>query len=69
MIAVRENYIVDNRGKRKQVILDMKDYNKLLDELEELDAIRAYDKAKSNLVNEEIISFEQAIKEIEASRK
>lgn len=69
MLVIRENYITDTRGKRKQVILDMKDYQKILDELEELDAIRAYDKAMSNLPNEEIIPFEQAVREIALSRK
>jgi hypothetical protein len=69
MLAIRENYITDIRGKRKQVILDMKDYQKILDELEELESIRAYDKAMNNLSNEEIISFEQAVREIALSRK
>lgn len=36
----------------------------MLDELEELDSIRAYDTAKQS--NDEVIPFEQAIAEIES---
>ena len=58
-----EKYLVDQNGKQIAVVLDIVDYKKLLEELEELDAIRAYDKAKAS--EDEIISFDQAIDEIE----
>ncbi len=43
-----ERFIVDDKGKRVGVVLDIKDYERLLDELDELDAIRAYDEAKAS---------------------
>jgi hypothetical protein len=67
MIAIKERYIVDGSGNRVCVVLDIEDYKRLLEELEELEAIRAYDMAKAS--NDEVISFEQAIAEIEQNRR
>jgi hypothetical protein len=61
-----KRYIVDEKGETTAVILDIKDYRKLLDDLEELESIRAYDEAKTS--GDEAIPFEQAVKEIERSR-
>lgn len=33
MFSIREQYIVDNNGKRVSVIIDISDYRKLLKEL------------------------------------
>jgi len=61
-----ERYITDEAGKRVAVILDIKQYEALLDAVEELDDIRAFDAAKG--AGEEAIPFEQAIREIEQGR-
>ena len=45
----------------------MEDDKKLLADLEELESIRAYDAAKSSC--DEAIPFQEAIQEIELSRK
>ena len=63
---MRTQYITDTKGRKVSVILPMRDYNKMIEELEELADIRAYDEAKAN--GEESIPFEQAIREIEAKR-
>lgn len=62
-----EKFVVDEKGGRIGVILSIEDYRKMLEELEELESIRAYDKAKAS--GEEAIPFEQAIKEIEKERR
>ncbi len=67
MLEHKERYVVDEQGKRISVILDMEDYLKMLDELEELEAIRAYDEAIAS--GEEPIPFKHAIAEIERERK
>ena len=66
-IKIKEQYIVDEKGNRVGVLLALEDYQKLLEELEELDSIRAYDAAKAS--DDEAISFEQAIEEIERARQ
>ncbi len=63
MPTVNGDYIVDESGARVGVIVPMEDYRKLMEELEELESIRAYDAAKSS--GDEAIPFEQAIREIE----
>lgn len=61
-----EKFVIDDKGERVGVILTMEDYQKILEELEELESIRAYDEAKAS--REEAIPFEQAVKEIEKGR-
>ena len=67
MIPLNERFIVDEKGNRVGVVLDMKDYQKLLEELEELESIRAYDAAKAS--GGEAVPFEQAVAEIERRRR
>ena len=67
METFNEKYLVDGQGQRIAVLLDIKEYQKMLDELEELESIRQYDAAKS--ADDEAIPFDQAIREIEDSRK
>lgn len=66
MIELKERYVIDKQGNRVSVLLDMEEYHKLLEALEELEAIRAYDAAKTS--DDEAIPFEQAISEIEQNR-
>lgn len=66
-MKLQEKYITDEQGKRIGVLLDIEEYEKILEELEELEAIRAYDNAI--LADEEEIDFEVAIAEIENSRQ
>lgn len=67
MITFKEYYVVDAKGDRIGVFLDIADYRRLLEELEELESIRAYDAAKSS--GDEAIPFAQAIAEIEQNRR
>ncbi len=66
MIGIKERYVVDETGNRISVLLDVEDYQRLLEESEELDSIRAYDLARAS--GDEAIPFEQAIAEIERER-
>ena len=43
-----ERFVTDKDGKRIAVLLDMDEYAALLQELEELEALKAYDAAKSH---------------------
>ncbi len=67
MPTVNEGYVVDENGARVGVILPMEEYRKLMEELEELESIRAYDAAKSS--GDESIPFDQAVREIEQNRR
>lgn len=63
MIDPKERYGVDEKGNRVAVLLDMEEYRKLLEELEELEVIRAFDAATAS--DDEAIPLEQAVEEIE----
>ena len=66
-MVLKERFIVDENGKRIGVLLDIEDYHRLLEELEELEAIRAYDAAKAS--DDEVLPLEQALAEIEKDRQ
>ena len=60
VITTHEEFIVDGDGKRKAVIVPWEEWQELLEALEELDDIRAYDEAKRQLSDP--IPFEQAVR-------
>lgn len=64
MINVHPEYIVDENLNRKSVVLPYSEWENIVEEMEELDDIRAYDQAK-NETEDEVVPFEQAVKEIE----
>lgn len=66
MVNLNESFVIDKDGNKIGVFLDIKTYDALIAELEELDDIRAYDAAKAT--NDEVIPFDRAVKEIEQDR-
>jgi hypothetical protein len=67
MMPLNERFVVDKQGKRLGVFLEEDEYQHLLEALEELESIRAYDAAKAS--GEKAIPFDQAIREIERDRQ
>ncbi len=59
-------YITDVKGKKISVVLPMKDYNRMVEELEELADIRMYDEVKAK--KEESIPFEEYLKKRKKSK-
>jgi PHD/YefM family antitoxin component YafN of YafNO toxin-antitoxin module len=66
MAQVQEQYVVDAEGNPVAVILDIKVYQRLLEALEELEAIQAYDEAKAS--GEQPIPLEEALHALEERR-
>ena len=66
-VDLKERYVVDETGNRVAVLIDIEQYQKVLEALEELESINAYDEAKAS--DDEVISFDQAIQEIENQRR
>ena len=63
---MKTQYVTDNHGKKIAVIVPVKDYEKLMDELDELQCIKAYDKAKAR--KQEFIPASDVFKAIEQKR-
>ncbi len=57
-----EQYLVDEHGSRNAIVLPLADWQRVLEDLEELDDIREYDEAKGR--SSEPVPFEQAVREI-----
>lgn len=63
---MKPQFITDDKGKRVSVILPVKDFNKMLEQLEELEDIKAYDEARKS--GEDSVVAEEAFKMIESAR-
>jgi PHD/YefM family antitoxin component YafN of YafNO toxin-antitoxin module len=59
-------YVVDENGMRVSVILPVDEYERLVEALEELEDIRAYDEAKAELARgeDEVVPWEKVKREI-----
>lgn len=66
MVRMNENFVVDKEGHKIGVFLDIETYEHLVEELEELEDIRAFDEAKA--AKDAAIPFGQAVQEIERER-
>lgn len=63
-------YVTDEKGERVGVILDVKEYERLMEALEDLADLRAADEALREIENgeDEVIPLEQAVREIREGR-
>ena len=62
-----EKFLIDEHGTRVAVVLEIEDYQRILEDLEELEAIQQYDAAKA--AGDEAIPLDQAVDEIRRGRK
>ncbi len=60
-------YVVDEKGAKVAVLLDIAEYERMLEELEDREDIRAANAAKAS--GETPIPYEQARKEIDRARR
>lgn len=63
----KNQFITDEGGKKVAVILPVKDYEKMLEELDEYSCIKAYDKTKTR--KQEFVPAADMFKSIEKKRK
>jgi PHD/YefM family antitoxin component YafN of YafNO toxin-antitoxin module len=60
-------YITNTKGKKLFVVLPLKEYKRMVEDLEELKDLRIYDAAKSS--KEKSLPAKEAFAKIEAKRK
>lgn len=63
MATLHPEYVVDEQQRRKAVLLPLAEWDRILEDLEDLADIRAFDAAKAG--SQETIPFEQAVREIQ----
>jgi len=66
MIDAKEKFVTDSQGNRIAVLVEVEEYQRMLDALEELESIRADDAA--TCVREDAIPFEKAVEELKRER-
>ncbi len=64
---MRTQFITDNSGHKLAIILPIKDYNKMIEDLEDIDDIKMFDESK--IGKREFKNAEDVFNEIEDSRK
>ena len=62
MLSLHPEFVIDEGENRKAVLLPYKEWQKILEEMEELDDIRAYDEAKAQ--PSDSVPFDVAVKKI-----
>ena len=67
MLKLHPEYVVDEHQRRKAVLLPLAEWDRIIEDLEDLDDIRAFDAAKAG--SQEVISFDQAVCEIQEGRQ
>ena len=63
MVTIHPQYVIDQNQQRKAVLLPLAEWERIVEDLEELDDIRTYDEAKTG--PQDTVPFEQAVREIE----
>jgi len=66
-MAKAPRFVTDKNGVRVAVVLDIEEYEKLLEELEDREAIREYEAAKAS--GETPMPLDEAIARIERARQ
>lgn len=66
-LLMKAQYVTDSSGKKTSVLLPVKIFEKMLEDLEELEDIRLYDEAKR--AGGKSLPMEEAFRRIDARRK
>lgn len=66
MLTMHPEYVVDEKARKKAVLLSFAEWQQLMEAIEELDDIRAYDKAREE--PDDLVPFEEAVRQIKAKR-
>ncbi|CAN5637678.1 hypothetical protein BH23BAC4_BH23BAC4_07070 [soil metagenome] len=66
MAPTDTQFVTDDAGHRVAVLIGLERYRQLLEAVEEIEALRAYDDAQAS--RDEAIPFEEAVREIEQVR-
>ena len=67
MVALHPEFVVDEKAEKKAVLVPFAEWQRLMEEMEELEDIRAYDKAKAE--RDDPVPFEEAVRRIKTRAK
>jgi hypothetical protein len=67
MVQLNPEFVVDGKGRTTAVILPLRQWKRLMEEIGELEDIRAYDKAKAEAGG--AVPFQEAVRRVKARAK
>ena len=67
MFKLHPQYVIDENQRKSAVILPLAEWERIMEEMEELEDIRVYDVAK--IEPQDAVPFEQAVREIKKDFK
>jgi len=67
MTVFHPQYVVDENSQRQAVIVSVAEWEQILEKLEELDDLRAYDAVKAK--SQGSVSLDQALQELDGNKK
>ncbi|RAI85733.1 hypothetical protein [Algoriphagus yeomjeoni] len=67
MLTIDPKYITDRTGKKISVVLPIKDFEAMMEQLDDIEDVRLYDEAKKS--KDPSVPIEDAFEMIEAIRK
>jgi hypothetical protein len=65
---MQPQFITDTKGKKISAVLPIKDFEMMLEQLDELACVKEYDKAKAKK-NQQFISLKDAFRQVEKTRR
>lgn len=64
---MKTQFITDEKGNKISIVIPLEEYNRMVEDLEELDDIRLFDEVKAR--NEKSIPFEQYLNQRQKKKK
>ena len=66
-MSMPRRFVTDEKGEKIAVVLDIKEYERLLEDAADLEAVREYEQAKA--AGEKPLPLEQALAEVRRNRR
>ncbi len=67
MTAIHPQFVVDHKNRKKSVIIPYATWKRMLEAMEDIENIRAYEKAKAE--PGEFVPFEEAVRQIKSKSR
>ena len=67
MLILHPEYVVDEKARKKAVLVSIVEWQSIMESIEELEDIRTYDKVKAQ--SDTVIPFEEAVRQIKTRAK
>ena len=67
MLTMHPEYVIDEKARKKAVLVSIVEWQSIMESIEELEDIRTYDKPKEQ--SDAVVPFEEAVRQIKTRAK